>query len=144
MIGRARMDALIPHAGNMCLLDSVTSWDRQSIQCTAVSHRDPANPLVVEGRLGSACGVEYAAQAMAVHGGLLGASDEPPRVGYLVSVRGLVLAAERLDTLEGELTVTAECLAADSGLVTYRFSLRHAEAVVLHGRAAVVFVARRA
>ena len=71
-MGRADIAALIPHAGAMCLLDAVLSWDRTSIACTASSHRAIDNPLAAEGRLDAVCGVEYAAQAMAVHGGLAG------------------------------------------------------------------------
>ena len=49
----------------MCLLDTVVDWSDTSISCSAISHRDPANPLRAEARLGAANGIEYAAQAMA-------------------------------------------------------------------------------
>ena len=55
----------------MCLLDAVLDWDDARITCRATSHADPANPLRADGRLGAANGIEYAAQAMAVHGALL-------------------------------------------------------------------------
>jgi predicted hotdog family 3-hydroxylacyl-ACP dehydratase len=58
----------------MCLLDDVLSWDASRIRCRSASHRTPDNPLRAHGRLGAACGIEYAAQAMAVHGALVGAS----------------------------------------------------------------------
>ena len=41
----------------------------------ASSHRAADNPLRAHGRLGAACGIEYAAQAMAVHGALLAPPD---------------------------------------------------------------------
>jgi predicted hotdog family 3-hydroxylacyl-ACP dehydratase len=77
----------IPHQGSMCLLDYVEAWDQERIQCRASSHRAADNPLRAYGRLGAACGIEYAAQAMAVHGALLDRRAVPARVGYLVSVR---------------------------------------------------------
>jgi predicted hotdog family 3-hydroxylacyl-ACP dehydratase len=138
MIDRAGIAALIPHAGSMCLLDRVTAWDERSIRCVATSHRNPENPLAEGGRLGAACGVEYAAQAMAVHGGLAGAGGARPRVGYLASLRAVVFEVERLDDLDAELVIEAECLAGEAGRMAYRFELSAAGRPVLRGRAAVV------
>ena len=102
-LDHAWIAAHIPHAGSMCVLDRVEAWDAARIRCSATSHRDPHNPLRARGRLASVCGIEYAAQAMAVHGALLGAQQaqtEParPRVGYLASVRGVDAFVDRLDT----------------------------------------------
>jgi predicted hotdog family 3-hydroxylacyl-ACP dehydratase len=70
MLNRAWIAAHIPHQGRMCLLDEVIDWDRRQIRCRSATHRAPDNPLRSHGRLGSACGIEYAAQAMALHGAL--------------------------------------------------------------------------
>ena len=91
----------------MCLLDAVTEWSDAAITCRAGSHTDPANPLRAEGRLGAANGIEYAAQAMAIHGALIaGEADEgaAPRQGYLTSVRSVSLHVTRLDDLPGDLS----------------------------------------
>ena len=77
LLDKAAIAALIPHAGAMCLLDAVLAWDATTIACVASSHRSPANPLAGERRLDAVCGVEYAAQAMAVHGGLTGNGRRP-------------------------------------------------------------------
>ncbi len=66
LMDRTKIATLIPHAGAMCLLDAVIAWDATTIACLASSHRTPANPLAVRGRLEAVCGVEYAAQAMAL------------------------------------------------------------------------------
>jgi len=63
--------AHLPHAGRMCLLERLESWDGDSITCIATSHRDADNPLRRGGHLHAVAGVEYAAQAMALHGNLL-------------------------------------------------------------------------
>ena len=63
--------ALIPHAGAMCLLDSVRSLGQHVDRLPeppATAQAD--HPLASDGRLDAICGIEYAAQAMAVHGGL--------------------------------------------------------------------------
>ena len=130
--------AHIPHQGSMCLLDRVLEWSEQRIVCEAVGHADPANPLRDAGRLGAATGVEYAAQAMAVHGALLAQSDAAPTQGYLTSVRSLSLHVERLDDVPGPLRVTAERLSGDARLILYQFSLHCGERCLIEGRASVV------
>ncbi len=122
----------------MCLLDAVREWSGEAITCTASSHTDPANPLRADGRLGAANGIEYAAQAMAIHGALLAGNDGQPRQGYLTSVRGVTLHAARLDDLAGELIVRAERLSGDANNILYQFSVSHADRCLLAGRAAVV------
>ncbi|MDB5757086.1 MAG: putative beta-hydroxyacyl-acyl carrier protein (ACP)-dehydratase [Burkholderia sp.] len=129
--------AHIPHHGSMCLLDSVLAHDDQQVRCIARSHRSPANPLRAHGRLAAACGIEYAAQAMAVHGALLAAGAEP-RPGFLASVRSAVLHVGRLDDIEDDLLVEAMRVTGDSGTVLYDFTLRAGERLLLEGRAAIV------
>ena len=129
----------IPHQGRMCLLDQVQAWDQQYIECRASSHRSADNPLRAYGRLGAACGIEYAAQAMAVHGALLA----PPggsraRVGYLVSVRGSRLHVPRLDDIAADLRVEATCITHSEKTILYQFSVSAAGRLLLEGRAAVV------
>jgi predicted hotdog family 3-hydroxylacyl-ACP dehydratase len=137
MLDRAWIAAHIPHQGSMCLLDAVAEWSPERIRCTAISHRSPDNPLRADGRLGAVCGVEYAAQAMAVHGALLATSREP-RQGYLASVRGVELHADRLDDVDGDLEVEAERLSGDDNNVLYRFELRGDGRLLVSGRAAVI------
>ncbi|MBS1129568.1 MAG: hypothetical protein H6R16_570 [Proteobacteria bacterium] len=138
MLDRTWIAAHIPHQGSMCLLDSVNDWSENSIACRATNHTDPTNPLRAEGRLGAANGIEYAAQAMAIHGALLANADDQPRQGYLTSVRSVSLHVARLDDLPGELSVQAERLSGDANHILYQFSLGHQGHCLLEGRAAVV------
>ncbi|MDN7905835.1 hotdog family protein [Burkholderia diffusa] len=148
-LDRAWIAAHIPHEGAMCLLDRVEAWDAARIRCSATSHRDPHNPLRSHGRLASVCGIEYAAQAMAVHGALVctqHAQTEPvrPRAGYLASVRNVDAFVHRLDTFELPLIVDAERIGGDDRSVLYDFTLRCGERVLLGGRAAVMLDASAA
>ncbi|WP_226441760.1 hotdog family protein [Quatrionicoccus australiensis] len=138
MLDHAWIAAHIPHQGDMCLLDSVVDWSENAISCRAVSHTDPANPLRAADRLGAATGIEYAAQAMAIHGALLAGQDDAPRQGYLTSVRSVTLHVDRLDDLSGPLDVQAERLSGDANNILYQFSVGHAGRCLLAGRAAVV------
>lgn len=143
MPGGMRLDrdgiaARIPHQGTMCLLDAVLAWSEAEIRCRAASHRSPDNPLRADGRLGAACGIEYAAQAMAVHGALLAAAADKPRQGFLASVRNVDLHVDRLDDVAADLDIAAERLAGDDNNVLYQFSVAAGGRLLLSGRAAVV------
>jgi predicted hotdog family 3-hydroxylacyl-ACP dehydratase len=137
-LDRAWIAARIPHAGAMCLLDKVVAFTDEHILCSAISHRDAQNPLRSNGRLAAVCGIEYAAQAMAVHGFLLNAAKQGPRVGFLASLRNVDVRTDRLDTLDETLMVEAVRFSGDDNNVLYDFTLRYAERTLLHGRAAVV------
>lgn len=138
LIGKLEIRARIPHAGAMCLLDSVLSWDGKYIACTTGSHRAADNPLRRDGRLHTICGVEYAAQAMALHGGLASGAQARARVGYLASLRELVCRVAYLDAIEGDLLVEAEQLLDEGSRVIYRFTLGGKDGELMSGRAAVV------
>jgi predicted hotdog family 3-hydroxylacyl-ACP dehydratase len=122
----------------MCLLDAVLEWTDANIVCQASSHTAPGHPLRAHGRLGAATGVEYAAQAMAVHGALLAPAQERQPQGYLTSVRGLTLHVDRLDNLAGPLRVSAGRLSGDTRLILYQFQIHHENRCLLEGRASVV------
>lgn len=129
----------IPHQGSMCLLESVQTWDQEKIVCHANSHRALDNPLRAHGQLGIACGIEYAAQAMAVHGALLApANSTRPKVGYLVSVRGVTMAVTRLDDINTNLVISASCMMANENNMLYQFTVTANHQLLLEGRAAVV------
>jgi len=128
---------LIPHQGSMCLLAGVGDWDEQRLSAHADSHRDSANPLRQHGRLGTACAIEYAAQAMALHGALSSQRSDAPRAGYLVSVREVRLDVATLDELEADLDIEVEQLMGDHNNRMYRFAVCAAGRPVASGRAAV-------
>ncbi len=126
----------IPHQHGMCLLEAVERWDEQRIQCRSRSHRLPDNPLRSDGRLSAVCGIEYAAQSMAIHGALL--LGEAARPGYLASVRGVRLYVARLDDIAAELRIDSERVSGDSSTVLYAFTLSADGLPLLEGRATVV------
>jgi len=143
LASKERIASLIPHSGNMCLLDGVLECDAQHIRCVSHSHLDQHNPLRTDEGLPVLCGIEYAAQAMAVHGGMTGQVGHKPRAGYLVGVRDVVSHVPRLDTLAAELMIEAEKLMGDDARVMYQFSLSSNGAVVMQGKATVVLDADR-
>ena len=135
---QAWIAARIPHAGSMCLLDRVLAWDGSRIHCLAISHTEADHPLAQAGTLGMANGIEYAAQAMAVHGALLAGSETAPAAGFLTSVRDVQWEGTRLDELGPELQVHAERLSGDAHTILYGFRLETQGRTVLSGRASVM------
>jgi predicted hotdog family 3-hydroxylacyl-ACP dehydratase len=138
LIDKSGIARRIPHAGAMCLLDGVRSWNESRIECVATTHRTVSNPLWRNGRLGILCGVEYAAQAMALHAALTGGETETPSRGYLASLRALSCHQDRLDLMLGLLIVEAQRLHGEASRAIYSFALRHEDRILLGGRAAVV------
>jgi predicted hotdog family 3-hydroxylacyl-ACP dehydratase len=126
----------------MCLLDTVLSWDPDSIHCSASSHRLPDHPLRAHGRLGAACLIEYAAQAMAVHGALLASS--PARavpaatIGMLASVRSVELLIADLDSITTDLSIRALRQHGDERGALYEFEIGSDTRVLARGRASVL------
>lgn len=138
MIGTATIATLIPHAGRMCLLDDIVSWNDETICCRSSQHRALDNPLRQGGRLGIFAGIEFAAQAMAAHGRLAGAISERPRAGFIASLRSVVCRCERLDQLDDDIVITATKLMGEGAQVMYAFTVACRDEELLAGRATVV------
>ena len=139
-LDRAGIAARIPHAGRMCLLHELQAWSAQHVVCRTSSHLDADNPLRdTDGALPAAAAIEYASQAMALHGSLAAAPGRAPQAGFLAAVRGVRLLVPRLDRVDGPLTVTAQSLAGDARQALYRFSVSAADGrLLVDGRATVI------
>ncbi len=145
-LARDGIAALIPHSGAMCLLARLESWSLDRIVCFATNHRDHHHPLRSRRGLLAPIAIEYAAQAMALHGALIGqAGGTPATPGYLASARGVRFSVLRLDDLPvssdadaDELRIEATRQAGDARQILYAFNLHHAARLIAEGRAAVV------
>jgi len=139
----AGIAALIPHSGTMCLLARLLEWDADRIVCAATNHRAADHPLRTRRGLLAPVAIEYAAQAMALHGALIGqAAGAPATPGYLASTRGVQLHVLRLDDLPAaapdELRIEATRQAGAAQQILYAFHISHAGRPIADGRAAVV------
>ena len=129
----------IPHSGSMCLLERLESWSQDAIHCSTTTHRDPANPMRSSSGLLAPCAIEFAAQAMALHGGLIAPEGSEPSAGFLASARNVRFGVVRLDDVEGALQLHAERISGDERQVLYQFAVKDAQGRVLaDGRAVVV------
>jgi predicted hotdog family 3-hydroxylacyl-ACP dehydratase len=139
LIDRSGIAAMIPHAGSMCLLDGVLRWDAESVLCLSHRYSGHDNPMRRrDGTLGVSCGIEIAAQAMAVHGRLAAGPGARPSRGYLASVRDVLLHTDRLDGSPGHLMIEATLLIGDMAGASYRFTLARHGIDLISGRATVL------
>ena len=138
-LDRAGIARRIPHSGTMCLLERLESWDANAIHCTTSTHAHADNPLRTDRGLLSPNLIEYAAQAMALHGGLLAPEGSEPSAGFLASARNVRLAVERIDDIAGALQVHAQRVSGDESQILYEFAVKDAQGRPLaEGRAVVV------
>jgi len=129
----------VPHQGAMCLLDCVEHWSEDRIVCRATTHRNPDHPLRDRLGLRGTCAIEYGAQAIAAHAGLVGASrGSQPAVGYLVSIRDVVVLVARLDDIETSLTICAGVLLRTETGQIYELAVTAGDQIVLTGRISII------
>ncbi len=142
VLDRAAIAARIPHAGRMCLLDRVLSWDQTTIRCISASHRDPDNPLREAGGLPAWAGIEYAAQASAVHGSLVQASSAPgaPRAAVLGGLKNVSANCGWLDRIEDDLIIDASLLHSDRAGGIYSFETSAGTLWCLRGQFTLMYL----
>jgi predicted hotdog family 3-hydroxylacyl-ACP dehydratase len=136
---KSEISGLLPHEGVMRLLDSIESWDEKTIHCRATSHRSPGNPLRRGTGLSAMAGLEYAAQAMGIHVGLLNPGRSTKGlIGYVGAVRDVTIGRERLDDLPDHLTIKADRLLEGESSFMYQFRLSAEGVEIMTGRASIV------
>lgn len=138
MLDHTEIEALIPHAGKMVLLDRVLSFDEKSILCVAVNHSDLDNPLRARDGLPAVCGAEYGAQAAAVHGPAV--AGETESAGQVVLLRDIVWQIPDLSVIRDPLMVHATCLHKDGRSLAYGFRLTVDERELLRGECGIILV----
>jgi predicted hotdog family 3-hydroxylacyl-ACP dehydratase len=123
----------------MCLLESVLTWDEESVRCQTTTHRNTNNPLRSRDQLAVVHALEYGAQAVAIHGGLL-AREKGLRIppGYLAAIRNAEFKVQRLDEIESDLIIEAKQLAADGGNLIYHFSIEAEGDIIVSARATII------
>ena len=103
-IEKIHFQDLIPHEGSMVLIDQVNDWDLNKISCSTRSHLLSNNPLMLNNSLSSIHLIEYGAQAMAIHRGLLTGESLQ---GFLAAVRDAKFFIDNLDDVHGALYIQA-------------------------------------
>ncbi len=108
---------IMPHAGIMVLLDKVLSYDQQSMVVKTTVRNDGlfGNEQTIPAWLG----IEYMAQTVAAHGGMMCyLAGKPINVGFLVGTRryNCNIATFKVGTI---LTISVERVMGDQGLCVF-------------------------
>lgn len=138
-LNRADIESLIPHAGDMVLLDHIVSCQADSLHARTASHLEAGNPLRHWQKLPISAGIEYAAQAAAVHGALTAQPSGANRPGFLALVKETRWYVDRLDDITFELDIRVTQLSVQPASVMYSFQVSAEENTLLTGRLAVFF-----
>ena len=133
----AQIAALIPHGAAMSLLDGVQSWDEKIIECFSSSHLRSTNPLLVEGCLPACMLVEYAAQAAAVHAGLMQTGMGEVRAAYVGAIKSVKFYAEHAPEDE-VLTINATAELQSAAGAIYYFMVKSSSRPLAEGRLILV------
>jgi len=141
MIEHDELCSLIPHSFDMCLLERVDFWDKDKIVCYSNSHLLETNPLRREESLSSIHLLEYAAQAMAVHGGLHDREQGLQMTeGYLAALRDVNIDLCSVDKVQTALRIEANKILSQGGNMIYAFTVSSKESELASGRATVVAI----
>ena len=147
-LDHAGIEALIPHRGPMCLLDRMTSWDATRIECVASTTATARHPLRSASGLLASAAIEYAAQAMAVHGALCAAAaGDRAAPGFWPARATSASPAGASTTCRTPIATSSSsspsARPADAARILYAFVLRHDGRELASGRVAVVLDAAR-
>lgn len=134
-LNREQIRSYIPHAGDMVLLKAAADVTDKQIICIADSHLLPDNPLRIHNILPASAGIEYAAQAMAVHAALQ--KFHLPS-GVLASANDVIWFCEDLSIYPQTLQIIAEAILQTPLALMYSFTLKAGEAILLTGRATLM------
>ncbi len=134
---RADWQALIPHAGAMCLLDEVLEWDAEHLLGRSYTHAQSSNPLRTDAGLRAVHLCEYGAQAAAVHGALqarsCGVRQQP---GLLVALREVRLACRWVSD-SAVLDIQVRRVHSDAAAALYTFRVAQHGQRLAEGRALI-------
>ena len=86
---------LLPHSGDMVLLDRISDFGEDFLIAETEIHSD--NILIKHGKLATFAGIEIMAQGVAAWSGCLATlADEPVRLGYLLGTRKLHIYTQEI------------------------------------------------
>lgn len=115
------------------------SWHADGIVCASNSHHCADHPLLAHGQLLALAGIEYSAQAMALHGALAGHADGVGvgAAGVLASLRQVTVHVPLLNVIRSEILVHAEQFVRQQRHLLYAFRVEGDGGVLRQGRAAI-------
>ena len=133
----------LPHAGKMSLLDKVTHADLLTLSASAVSHLSSDNPLRFNNKLSCINGIEYAAQAMAIHGFLLSElkqTEASTQTGYIATVRNIDIFSPFFPKTESVIKIEVKQLMSAANGFTYQFHISDGKKALISGKITIFLI----
>ena len=138
ILNHHEIEQRLPHSGNMSLLHEVIQADDNSLMALANSHLEIDNPLRLDGKIATVNGIEYAAQAMALHVSLLSdMHSDTAQTGYLATVRNIEIKVPQLPEKNVPLVIKVERLMANENGFTYHFHISCEQQFLISGKITV-------
>lgn len=124
MIAMTSISELLPHSGDMVLIDEVQSWSQEEIVCTSSTHLLSSNPLRTAKGLSINAALEYGSQTIAIHGALKRESSSKPKQALIVAVKQANWTIDYLDQTPLPLIILAKVETQLSSLAQYCFEIK--------------------
>lgn len=131
------LSSLLPHGKPLLLIEEVLKWNEESIVAKTMSHTYSDNPLLKNGLLHPIHSLEYAAQVMAIHSGLLN-ENKKSRTMLIGGLRKLSFSRTPLNKYLAPLTVMAKTKIHSSSGAIYQFSIMSSDSQIGRGRIILV------
>lgn len=131
------LSSLLPHGKPLSLIEEVLKWNEDSIVAKTMSHTYSDNPLLNNGLLHPMHSLEYAAQVMAIHSGLLN-ENKKARTMLIGGLRKLSFSSTPLNKYLEPLTIMAKTQIHSSSGAIYQFSIMCSESQISQGRIILV------
>ncbi|MFL0809885.1 MAG: hypothetical protein K6L76_05670 [Agarilytica sp.] len=138
MLDSEAIKDLLPHGNGMSLLDEVEVWDDVSIKCLSKSHLREDNPIVSPELNHSSLLIEYAAQAAAVHAGLLNSNLGENRPAFVGAVKNVELKQEMIPRCDAPLEIEVKAELLNGSGAIYDFSVKSESSQIIIGKLVLV------
>lgn len=134
-INRDIIATMLPHSGDMVLIDNVESFDNNTLCTSITSHRRDAHPLTSNEELASVILIEYAAQAAGLHRALHAYDKkQKPTLAYLASLSDVYIAPVRINIINDNLILNVNLILAEATKAIYRFKVLDNDVILCKGQ----------
>ena len=128
---------LVPHSGTMLFIERVESWSQTDIITASKSHQNSNHPLRFNGALSSLHLIEYGAQSIAIHCGLL---TNKAQLGFLAAVKNAHFYVNTLDDLHHELLIQSIAKHQSPQGAVYQLNITANNTLLLSAQTTVIHV----
>jgi predicted hotdog family 3-hydroxylacyl-ACP dehydratase len=139
-LNRQDVEKCLPHKAAMVLLEKVRHCNSDTLECETTTHLQEDHPLRIEGQLSIFTGIEYAAQAMALHSFLNADYEGKAKTGFVAVTSRVKPYFDFLDQVQDTLNISVALVDASGGGSLYEFCISYGadKAAVLDGKLLVM------